>query len=119
MVREQVCQWALTQEHSGVAAHHSLVICVSLRMAASAEAPSYPMPLPPRLRARGGVGVVREQACRWALTRLPNARAVAHSRYLIFVLLRMAASAVAPLAPMPLFVRLQGMGGGSERAGEC
>ena len=43
-----------------VAAHSSLVICVSLRMAASAEAPLAPMLLRPILRARGGVGMVRE-----------------------------------------------------------
>jgi hypothetical protein len=43
-----------------VAAHPRLVIFVFLRMAASAEAPSAPMSLPPRLRARGGVGMVRE-----------------------------------------------------------
>ena len=43
-----------------VAAHPRLVIFVSLRMAASAEAPWYPIWLPPRLRARGGVGMVRE-----------------------------------------------------------
>ena len=43
-----------------VAAHSSLVICVSLRMAASAEAPLAPMLLLPILRARGGVGMVRE-----------------------------------------------------------
>ena len=34
-------------------AHLSSVIFVSLRMAASAEAPSAPMPLPKSLRARG------------------------------------------------------------------
>ena len=58
MVREQMCQRALTQEQTlpRAAAHPRLVICVSLRMAASAEAPLDPMPLPPRLRARGGVG---------------------------------------------------------------
>ena len=42
-----------------VAAHPRLVIFVSLRMAASAEAPWSPIMLPPRLRARGGVGMVR------------------------------------------------------------
>jgi hypothetical protein len=49
-----------TKANAWAAAHSKLVICVSLRMAASAEAPSYPMPLSPRLRARGGVGMVRE-----------------------------------------------------------
>ena len=45
------CLRALTQEseHSGAAAHLSLVIFVSLRMAASAEAPLSPMELCPRL----------------------------------------------------------------------
>mgnify|MGYP005703336089 CR=1 FL=1 len=38
------------------AAHLRLVICVSLRMAASAEAPSAPMPLSSRLQARGRMG---------------------------------------------------------------
>jgi hypothetical protein len=42
------------------AAHSRLEICVVLRMAASAEAPLYPMPVPSRLRARGGVGMVKE-----------------------------------------------------------
>ena len=41
---------------SGVAAHLSSVIFVSFRMAASAVAPSAPMSLPKRLRARGGMG---------------------------------------------------------------
>jgi hypothetical protein len=39
-------------------AHLRLMICVNLRMAASAEAPWTPMLLPPRQRARGGVGMV-------------------------------------------------------------
>ena len=37
-----------------------VVICVSLRMAASAEAPSSPMSLLPILQARGRMGTVRE-----------------------------------------------------------
>ena len=45
-----------------------MVICVALRMAASAEAPSFPMLLLPILQARGGMGTVREKACQWALT---------------------------------------------------
>ena len=55
VVREQACQWALTvheSEHYGAAAHLRWVICVSLRTAASAEAPSAPMSLFLRLRAR-------------------------------------------------------------------
>ena len=59
---------------SGVAAHLRLVIFVSLRTAASAVAPSAPMPLHSRLRARGGMGAVREQACQWALTRKQTLR---------------------------------------------
>ena len=54
--------------NSGAAAHLRLVICVSLRMAASAEAPSYLMSFASRLRARGGVAMVREQICQRALT---------------------------------------------------
>ena len=38
-----------------------LEIIVSLRTAASAEAPLTPMKLPPRLRAMGGMGMVRER----------------------------------------------------------
>ena len=45
-----------------------MVICVSLRMAASAEAPSSLMLLSPILQARGGMVMVREKACQWALT---------------------------------------------------
>ena len=45
---------------SGVAAHLRLVIFVLLRMAASAVMPLPPMSLPPRLRAKGRMGTVRE-----------------------------------------------------------
>jgi hypothetical protein len=38
-----------TKANTRAAAHSRLVICVSLRMAASAEAPSAPMSLNPRL----------------------------------------------------------------------
>ena len=44
------------------------VICVSLRMAASAEAPLSPIALPERLQRVGKVGRAREQACQRALT---------------------------------------------------
>ena len=44
------------------AAHSKLVICVSLRMAASAEAPSAKMLLLPRLRARSRVETVRDRS---------------------------------------------------------
>ena len=47
-------------EHSRVAAYPRVVICVSLRMAASAEAPSSPMLLAAILQARGRMGLVRE-----------------------------------------------------------
>ena len=43
-----------------VAAHISSLICVSLRMAASAEAPSAPMSLSSILQAMGRMGTVRE-----------------------------------------------------------
>ena len=58
MVRDQECQWALTQKRTlrGVAAHLRLVIFVSLRMAASAVTPLSPMWLTLRLRARGRMG---------------------------------------------------------------
>ena len=46
--------------NTGAAAHFRLVICVSLRMAASTVAPLAPIQLSLRLRARGGVGMVRE-----------------------------------------------------------
>ena len=45
-----------TKANTRAAAHPRLVICVSLRMAASAVAPSAPMSLAPRLCARGRVG---------------------------------------------------------------
>ena len=54
-------QWA--------AAHLRWEIIVSLRTAASAEAPSSLMSLSWRLQSMGEVGSVRDQACQWALTR--------------------------------------------------
>jgi hypothetical protein len=48
------------------------------------------------------VGMVREQACQWALTQKRTLRGAAHLRWVIFVSLRMAASAVAPWSPMLL-----------------
>ena len=50
------------------AAHSKLVICVSLRVAESAEAPLSPIELRARLRATGRARMVREQACQRALT---------------------------------------------------
>ena len=60
--RVRVSMWALTQKRTlrGAAAHLSEVIFVSLRAAASAEAPSSPMPLYAILQARGRMGTVRE-----------------------------------------------------------
>ena len=64
----EACQRALTNANARAAAHFRLVICVSLSMEASAEAPSTPMSLPPILQARDRMGTVREDACQWALT---------------------------------------------------
>ena len=47
-----------TEANAWAAAHFRLVICVSLRMAASAEAPSSPILFQARLRARGGAGIM-------------------------------------------------------------
>ena len=65
------CQWALRTEKRtlGAAAHLSWEILVSLRTAASAEAPSSPKLLPWTLQSMGEVGVVRDEACQWALTK--------------------------------------------------
>jgi hypothetical protein len=49
-----------TKANTRAAAHSKLVICVSLRTAVSAAAPWSPISLCLRLRARGGVGMVRE-----------------------------------------------------------
>ena len=54
----------------GVTAHLRLVMFVSLRTAASAEAPLAPMLLPSSLRAKDGMGMMGEEACQWALTRV-------------------------------------------------
>ena len=56
------CQRALTQKRTlcRVAAHFSCWICVSLRMAASIEAPSAPMLLFAMLQAKGRMRTVRE-----------------------------------------------------------
>ena len=56
-------------ETAVVVAYPRVVICVSLRTAARAEAPSSPMSLPPILQARDRMGTVREYVCQWALTR--------------------------------------------------
>ena len=62
----------------GAAAHLSWEILVSLRTAASAEAPSSPKLLPWTLQSMGEVGVVRDEACQWALTRKRTLGAAAH-----------------------------------------
>ena len=60
---EGQCQRALTQKRTlRAAAHLRLEIFVSLRTAASAEAPSAPMSLSQRLQEMGG-GSERAQAC--------------------------------------------------------
>ena len=76
---------------------------VSLRMAASAEAPSAPMALSAILQAMGGMGKVRS-ACQWALTEkrthwawqahLSDVSAVAEGSNLL--------STIAPGTPTPL-----------------
>ena len=86
------------------------VIFVSLRTTASADAPSSPMWLLERLQGIGEVGVVGGQAGQRALTRNEHFGAAAHSRSVICVSLRMAASAVAPSALMWLPPRLRARG---------
>ena len=49
-----------TKANSRAVAHFRSVICVFLRMAASAEEPLDSMSVPSRLRVRGGVGMVRK-----------------------------------------------------------
>ena len=56
-------------EHYRAAAHSSSEILVSLRTAASAEAPLSPMRLPRRLQARGGGEAVRESVSSGADTK--------------------------------------------------
>ena len=58
-----------TKANARAAAHSRLVIFVSLRMAASAEAPFSPILFHRRLRARGGTEMVGGQVCQRALTR--------------------------------------------------
>ena len=52
----------------GAAAYSRLEILVSLRTAASAEAPWSPIELPKRLQRWGGARMVREHECQRALT---------------------------------------------------
>ena len=67
-VRAQVCQGALTRRLRG-AAHLSLVICVSFRIAASAEAPLTPMSFQSRLCERGANEYKRLSVSRGADTK--------------------------------------------------
>ena len=84
---------------------------VLLRTAASAVTPCTLMPLLPRLRARGKMETVKKQACQMgADTKANTSGAAAHLRLVIFVSLRMAASAVAPSALMLLPARLRARG---------
>ena len=88
-----------------------LVIFVSLRMAASAEAPSSPMLLQKRLPSEGQIGNgERSGVSAGADRNNKHSGAAAHLRSVIFVSLRTAASMEAPLGPMSLPARLQGMG---------
>ena len=48
-----------------------------------------------------------------------TSEAAAHFRLVMFVSLRMAASAVAPLAPMPLLLRLRARGAEDGNDGNC
>ena len=60
-----------TKANTRAAAHSRLVICVFLRMAASAETPAMsfdPMSFDLRLRARSRAEMVRDQECQGALT---------------------------------------------------
>ena len=96
---------------SGAAAHLRLVIFVSLRTAASPVAPSALMWLRPRLRARGRMGNgERVGVSMGADTKANTSEAAAHLRLVIFVSLRMAASAVAPSSLMLLCSRLPARG---------
>ena len=79
---------------------------MSLRMAASAVAPSAPMALAPRLRARGRMGNGERVGVSMGADTSKRFVGAAHSRLVIFVSLRMAASAVAPSAPIALTLRL-------------
>ena len=86
-----------------------LVICVSLRTAASAEAPLGPILFQERLPG-GWAGAVSERAgaCQWALTQKRTLyRAAAYPRVVICVSLRTAASAEAPSAPISLLLILR------------
>ena len=86
----------------GAGAYLRLVIIVSLRTAASAEAPSSPISLYPRLQGMGG----SRRVSAGADTKANTSGAAAHSRLVIFVSLRMAASAVAPSSLISFLARL-------------
>jgi len=86
------------------------VIIVSLRTAASAEAPSTPMALYPRLHGKGGGS--ESASVSMGVDRKANTQGAAHSRYRICVVLRMAASAEAPSSPIVFARRLRARGRG-------
>ena len=87
-----------------------MVICVSFRIAASAEAPLTPMLFPSRLCERGENEYKRLSVSRGAHTKANAWGGGTHLSEVIFVSLRMAASAEAPLAPMTLPKRLRSAG---------
>ena len=74
--RVGVSRGADKKANARAAAHFRFVICVSLRMAASAEAPLSPIALSQRLQRVGEVGRAREQACQRALTERRTLRLV-------------------------------------------
>eukprot|EP00964_Phaeocystis_antarctica_P039983 scaffold22842_cov65-Phaeocystis_antarctica.AAC.2 len=107
-MKGECSQWALTRKQTfGAAAHLRWVIFVFLRTAASAEAPLTPMSLYSRLQGVGG----SRRVSTGADTKANTSGAAAHSRLVICVSLRTAASAEVPSTPMLLYPRLHGIGG--------
>ena len=110
MVRDQECQWALTQKQT-LRGGGALQVC-DLCLAEDGGECSGTLLSDPVLRetAERGMERVRTSVSTGIDTKA-NTRAAAHPRLVICVSLRMAASAEAPLAPMLLFMRLQVRGG--------
>ena len=111
--RKMVSMGADTKANTlGAAAHSRLEIFVSLRTAASLEAPSAPILLKLRLQQRGGARMVRNQACQGALTQKQTLRgrfkpgAAYSSDCSVELPLRPSASAAPPSGPMRLSSRL-------------
>ena len=101
-----------TKANARGAAHFRLVICVSFRMAASAEAPLVPMSLASRLQGMSEVwGQWESRRVSTGADTKANAWAAAHSRLVTCVSLRMAASAEAPSSPILFQARLRARGG--------